>query len=147
MKGLWVLLKIFHYMMPGKPLGLGISLINKFRNRHICSLAVVTYTFNFSTWEAETGGFLSSRPAWSIEWVPGQPQPGIHRETLSWKNQKKKKKKKKERKKEQTYASLKVWCIEFKGRTGSLEIYRWDVKRKENGGRIRAPRAEGSVKS
>jgi len=36
-----------------------------------------------STWEAEAGGFLSSRPAWSTKWVPGQP--GLHRETLSWK--------------------------------------------------------------
>jgi hypothetical protein len=39
--------------------------------------------FNPSTWEAEAGGFLSSRPAWSITWVPGQP--GIHGETLSQK--------------------------------------------------------------
>jgi hypothetical protein len=31
--------------------------------------------------EAEAGGFLSSRPAWSTAWVPGQP--GLHRETLS----------------------------------------------------------------
>jgi hypothetical protein len=31
-----------------------------------------------STWEAEAGGFLSSRPAWSTEWVPGQP--GLYRE-------------------------------------------------------------------
>jgi hypothetical protein len=41
----------------------------------------VAYTFNPSTWEAEAGGFLSSRPAWSTEWVPGQP--GLNRETLS----------------------------------------------------------------
>ena len=41
-----------------------------------------------STWEAEAGRFLSSRPAWSIEWVLGQS--GLHRETLSWKSQKKK---------------------------------------------------------
>ena len=34
-----------------------------------------------SIWEAEAGGFLSSRPAWSTEWVPRQP--GLHRETLS----------------------------------------------------------------
>jgi hypothetical protein len=34
-----------------------------------------------STREAEAGGFLSSRPAWSTEWVPGQP--GLYRETLS----------------------------------------------------------------
>jgi major histocompatibility complex class I len=29
--------------------------------------AVVAYTFNPSTWEAEAGGFLSSRPAWSTK--------------------------------------------------------------------------------
>jgi major histocompatibility complex class I len=28
---------------------------------------VVAHAFNPSTWEAETGGFLSSRPAWSTE--------------------------------------------------------------------------------
>jgi hypothetical protein len=44
---------------------------------------MVAQTFNPSTWEAEAGGFLSSRPAWSTEWVPGQP--GLYRETLSWK--------------------------------------------------------------
>jgi hypothetical protein len=49
---------------------------------------VVVYAFNPSTWEAEAGGFLSSRPAWSTEWVPGQP--GLHRETLSRKTKKKK---------------------------------------------------------
>jgi hypothetical protein len=43
--------------------------------------AVVAHAFNPSTWEAEAGGFLSSRPAWSTEWVLGQP--GLHRETLS----------------------------------------------------------------
>jgi hypothetical protein len=31
------------------------------------------YTFNLNTWEAEAGKSLSSRPAWSTEWVPGQP--------------------------------------------------------------------------
>jgi hypothetical protein len=35
--------------------------------------AVVAHAFNPSTWEAEAGRFLSSRPAWSTEWVPGQP--------------------------------------------------------------------------
>ena len=30
--------------------------------------------------EAEAGGFLSSRPAWSTEQVLGQPE--LHRETL-----------------------------------------------------------------
>jgi hypothetical protein len=32
-----------------------------------CRLGVVAYTFNPSTWEAEEGGSLSSRPAWSTE--------------------------------------------------------------------------------
>jgi hypothetical protein len=61
---------------------------------------VVAHAFNPSTWEAEAGGFLSLGPAWSTEWVPGQPE--LHKETLSQKtnkqtkpNQKKKKKKKK----------------------------------------------------
>jgi hypothetical protein len=31
------------------------------------SRAVVAHTFNPSTWEAEAGRFLSSRPAWSTE--------------------------------------------------------------------------------
>jgi hypothetical protein len=52
--------------------------------KFVCmSWAVVAHAFNPSTWEAEAGGFLSSRPAWSTEWVPGQS--GLHRETLSWK--------------------------------------------------------------
>jgi hypothetical protein len=53
---------------------------------------VVLHAFNPSTWEAEAGGVLSSRPAWSTEWVPGQPE--LYRETLSRKTKKKKKKKK-----------------------------------------------------
>jgi hypothetical protein len=44
---------------------------------------MVAHAFNPSTWEAEAGGFLSSRPAWTTERVPGQP--GLHRETLSQK--------------------------------------------------------------
>jgi hypothetical protein len=53
---------------------------------------VVAHAFNPSTREAEAGGFLSSRPAWSTKWAPGQP--GLYRETLSQKTKKKKKKKK-----------------------------------------------------
>jgi hypothetical protein len=49
-------------------------------------VVVVAHAFNPSTWEAEAGGFLSSRAAWSTKWVPGQP--GLHRETLSRKNKK-----------------------------------------------------------
>jgi hypothetical protein len=51
------------------------------------SRAVVIQVFNPSNWEAEAGGFLSSRPAWSTEWVPGQPGPC--RETLFKKKKKK----------------------------------------------------------
>jgi hypothetical protein len=47
------------------------------------SRVVVAHAFNPSIWEAEAGEFLSSRPAWSTEWVPGQP--GLHREILSGK--------------------------------------------------------------
>jgi hypothetical protein len=46
----------------------------------VVNWAVTTHAFNPSTWEAEAGGFLSSRSAWSIECVPGQP--GLYRETL-----------------------------------------------------------------
>jgi hypothetical protein len=60
---------------------------------------VVAHAFNPSTREAEAGGFLSSRPAWSTEWVPGQP--GLHRETLSQKKTKKNKKKKQKKKKKE----------------------------------------------
>jgi hypothetical protein len=49
------------------------------------SQAVVAHAFNPSTWEVDTGRFLSSRPAWSTKWVPGQP--GLYRETLSWNKQ------------------------------------------------------------
>jgi hypothetical protein len=56
------------------------------------SQVVVVHTFNPSTREAEAGGFLSSRSAWSTKWVPGQP--GLYRETLSQKNQNNNKKKK-----------------------------------------------------
>jgi hypothetical protein len=45
------------------------------------SPGVVAHAFNPSTREAEAGGFLSLRPAWSTEWVPGQR--GLYRETLS----------------------------------------------------------------
>jgi hypothetical protein len=44
---------------------------------------MVTHTFNPSTQEAEASVYLSSRPAWSTERVPGQP--GLYRETLSQK--------------------------------------------------------------
>jgi hypothetical protein len=51
---------------------------------------MVAHAFNPSTQEAEAGGFLSSRPAWSTKGVPGQP--GLYRETLSQKTKQNKKK-------------------------------------------------------
>jgi hypothetical protein len=38
-----------------------------FFNFSSISRVVVVHAFNPSTWEAEAGGFLSSRPAWSTE--------------------------------------------------------------------------------
>jgi hypothetical protein len=60
-----------------------LKLFQMLKEESIYGRAVVAYSFNPSTWEAEAGGFLNSRPAWSTEWVPGQP--GLHRETLSQK--------------------------------------------------------------
>jgi hypothetical protein len=42
---------------------------------------IVAHAFNPSTWEAEAGEFLSSRPAWSTKWAPGQSK--LYRETMS----------------------------------------------------------------
>jgi hypothetical protein len=40
----------------------------KFKRKKVVLIwAVVAQAFNPSTWQAEAGGFLSSRPAWSIE--------------------------------------------------------------------------------
>jgi hypothetical protein len=60
----------------------------KERNSRVkLSQAVVVHAFNPSTREAEAGGFLSLRPAWSTEWVPGQP--GGHTEKHYLKKKKK----------------------------------------------------------
>jgi hypothetical protein len=68
-----------------------LCLVNAFSHQ-----AVVAHTFNLSIWEVEEGRFLSLRPAWSTEWVPGQP--GLHRETLSQKNNNKTKQNKQTKK-------------------------------------------------
>jgi hypothetical protein len=47
---------------------------------------MVAHAFNPSTLEAEAGGSLSSRPAWSPELV--LVQPGLLRETMSPKQNK-----------------------------------------------------------
>jgi hypothetical protein len=41
----------------------------------------VAHAFNPNIWEPGTGGSMSSRPAWSTEWVQGQSE--LHIETLS----------------------------------------------------------------
>jgi len=45
--------------------GLGTELRSSIKTPH--APGVVALAFNPSTWEAEAGGFLSSRPAWSTE--------------------------------------------------------------------------------
>jgi hypothetical protein len=60
----------------------------------------VAHTFNPSTREAEAGRFLSSRPAWSTKWVPGQP--GLHRKTLSRKKKNNQTNKKQQQQKTKT---------------------------------------------
>jgi hypothetical protein len=42
-------------------------LMNLILRSQTLSWAVVVHIFNPSTWEAEAGGFLSSRPAWSTK--------------------------------------------------------------------------------
>jgi hypothetical protein len=63
-----------------------VSVNRRVHQEYTHGQAMVAHVFNFSTWEAEAGRFLSSRPAWSTEWVPGQP--GLHRETLCLKTKK-----------------------------------------------------------
>lgn len=61
---------------------------------------VLAHAFNSSTREAKAGRSLSSKPAWSIEQVPGQT--GLHRDSVLKTKEKRKKtnmKKKKEKKK------------------------------------------------
>jgi hypothetical protein len=59
---------------------------------------VVAHTFNPSTQEAEAGGFLSSRPAWST--TEFQDSQGYKEKPCLEKPKKKKKKKKRERERE-----------------------------------------------
>ena len=56
------------------------------------SRALVVHAFNNSTWEAKAARFVSSKPAWSTQWAPGQP--GLHREACLGKRNLSRKKKK-----------------------------------------------------
>jgi hypothetical protein len=62
----------------------GIALMEEVSLKSPHQPGVVVHAFSPSTRKAEASGFLSSRPAWSTKWVPGQP--GLYRETLSRKN-------------------------------------------------------------
>jgi hypothetical protein len=96
---------------------------------------VVTHTVNPSTREAEAGGFLSSRLAWSAKWVPAQP--GLYWETLfrnkqnnnnktTTKNQKNKTKQKKQKQKPSpsgtSHQGWKLFIISMKG---SSSVFNW----------------------
>jgi major histocompatibility complex class I len=52
--------------MPGS-LGFPSKLVFVVVFKDLFQLGVVVHVFNPSTWEADAGGFLSSRPAWSTE--------------------------------------------------------------------------------
>jgi hypothetical protein len=67
---------------------LDFFIFTNFYLKSFCEPGVVVHAFNPSTWEAEAGGSLSSRPAWSTKWVPGQPE--LYGKTLSRKTKKKK---------------------------------------------------------
>jgi hypothetical protein len=61
-------------------------------------MGMVTHAFNPSTWEAEAGGFLSSRTAWSKDSQGYTEKPSLEKT-------KKKKKKKKAKEKERAIRS------------------------------------------
>jgi hypothetical protein len=71
-------------------------LVDKVRTQ-IYGWALVAHTFNPSTWEAEAGGFLSLRPAWSTN----QDSQG-YTEKLCFKKKKKKNNNKKKKTKQTT---------------------------------------------
>jgi hypothetical protein len=58
--------------LQGVRLGLTSYLELLFNNKSF-TLGMVVHAFKPSTQEAEAGGFLSSKPAWSTKRVPGQP--------------------------------------------------------------------------
>lgn len=57
-------------------------MLNEVSFKDILKPSMVAHAFNHSSWEAGTGGFLSSTSAWSTDRVP--VQPGLHSKTLSW---------------------------------------------------------------
>ena len=74
-------------------------LMNQILSKRVGGPGIVALNFHPSTWETETGGFLSSRPASTTKWVPGHP--GLYRETLSPKTKQNKTNKTKQNKTKQ----------------------------------------------
>jgi hypothetical protein len=77
-------------------------------NVRLCR-TVEVHAFNPSTWEAEAGRFLSLRSAFSTKWIPGQP--GLYRETLSWKTKQNKRKVKTEKKNVRLNTWMSTICV------------------------------------
>jgi hypothetical protein len=71
----------------------------------------VAHSFNPSTWEAEAGGFLSSKSAWSTKCIPEQPE--VHRETLSRKTKQTNKQKTKGKEKIYRKWQHEIWSLEM----------------------------------
>lgn len=63
-------------------------MLNEVSFKDILKPSMVAHAFNHSSWEAGTGGFLSSTSAWSTDRVP--VQPGLHSKTLSKKTKQQK---------------------------------------------------------
>jgi hypothetical protein len=97
--------------------------------------AVVAHSFNPSTLEAETGRFLSSRSAWSTEWVPRQP--GLQRNPVL---ENKKQNQQTNKNKKQPPPSKSMFCLvlfcfwedmacssNYLVRTNGLGIRYWDL--------------------
>ena len=69
----------------------------------------MVHTFNTSTWEAESGGFLNSRPAWSTEFQDSQgytEKPCLEKPKKKRKEKKRKEKKRKEKKRKEKKKSI-----------------------------------------
>jgi hypothetical protein len=56
-----------HYSVGSEDKNLGEVSYCVLKKQKTKTKAGVAHAFNPSTWEAEAGGFLSSRPAWSTE--------------------------------------------------------------------------------
>jgi hypothetical protein len=94
----------------------------------------VAHTFHPSTWEAEAGGFLSSRPGLQSEFQDSQG----YTEKPCLKKTKIKERKKKTQSKETTR------LISSCARMSRNKYYQWNCRRKEEGGLIKTAKFGGS---